>query len=400
MKNYRVTFSLSTFFIMIYIFSACAGSGQKEKADKDTDPWSVRMADAVMTRTDSLVHYLGNTTKRWSYDISFLGEAIDKLGSFDPKYSKYMEDWVKSFIRKDGSVIDYNIEEYNLDRIRPANDLLTQYKREENAVYKVALDRFITQLESHPKTKSGGYWHKKIYPWQMWLDGIFMASPFMTRYAREFNAPEWYDVAAKQVTLIYDKTLDENTGLLVHAWDESREQKWCDPETGKSHYPWGRAMGWYTMALVGVLDNIPADHPDRDQMTLILQKLCDALLKVSDPETGLYYQVLDQGSREGNYLEASCSAMFTYVFAAGAKRGYLDEKYLDIAGKTFDRYVKQFVITDDDGLPTITSVCEVGGLGGNPYRDGSFEYYINERKRNNDPKAVAPFILAAIELGK
>ena len=400
MNKRRISFSPSAYMMLICIFTACAGGGQKEKADDRNVLWSVRMADAVIARADSLVHYLGNTTMKWSYDISFVGEAIDKLGTVDPEYSKFMEDWVRSFIREDGSVIDYNPEEYNLDRIRPANDLLTMYQRDKNPLYKIALDRFITQLESHPKTKAGGYWHKKIYPWQMWLDGIFMASPFMTRYAREFNAPEWYDVAARQVTLIYEKTLDENTGLCIHAWDESREQKWCDPETGKSHYPWGRAMGWYTMALVGVLDNIPADHPERDRIITIFRSLSSALLKVSDPETGLYYQVLDQGNREGNYLEASCSAMFTYAFAAGSKRGYLDEKYLDIAGKTFDSYVKQFVITDDDGLPTITSVCEVAGLGGNPYRDGSYDYYVNERKRNNDPKAMASFIMAAIELGK
>jgi unsaturated rhamnogalacturonyl hydrolase len=326
--------------------------------------------------------------------------AIDRLGSVDPKYSKYMENWVNYFVNKDGSVKDYSPDEYNLDRIYPANNILTLYKRKENSTYQVALDRFISQMESHPKTNSGGYWHKKIYPWQMWLDGIFMASPFMARYGKEFNMSKWIDVATTQVKMIYEKTLDRKTGLLMHAWDESRQQKWCDPETGKSHYPWSRSMGWYTMALVDILDNLPENHPDRDSLIHILQKTCDALLRVSDPESGLYYQVLDQGKREGNYLEGSGSAMFTYVFARGVHKGYLNTKYLVIANNNFDNIIKEFIRVDKDGLLSMINICAVGGLGGNPYRDGSYEYYINERRQTNDPKGVAPFILAAIELGR
>ena len=184
----------------------------------------------------------------------------------------------------------------------------------------MAFDNFIDQLQSHPKTKSGGYWHKKIYPWQMWLDGIFMGSTFMVQYAKEFNAPEWFDVAATQTKMIYEKTLDQASGLLMHAWDESRQQKWCDPETGKSHYPWSRATGWYIMAIVDILEYLPEDHPDRDDLITILQKTCEALLKVQDQKTGLWFQVLNQGGREGNYIEGSGSAMFTYVFARGAHR--------------------------------------------------------------------------------
>jgi unsaturated rhamnogalacturonyl hydrolase len=387
-------------FWIISLFILTATSGRSQVKMPSRQNWSVRMANSVMLRADSLIHHLGVTNPKWSYDVALLGLAIDKLGSIDPKFSDYMEDWVNYFVNVDGTVKDYKPDEYNLDRIFPANNILTLYIRKENPVYKIALDRFIDQMETHPKTHSGGYWHKKIYPWQMWLDGIFMASPFLTRYAREFNQPKWYDIVTFQIKHIYTKTLDEKTGLLVHAWDESRSQKWCDPLTGKSHYPWSRSMGWYTMAILSVLDNLPQNHPDRDSLILILQNTCNALVKVSDQKTGLYYQVLDQGSRTGNYLEGSGSAMFTYVFARGAHKGYLDKSYLDIANRNFDNILKEFIRVDKDGLVSMINICAVGGLGGNPYRDGSYEYYINEKRQDNDPKGVAPFILAAIELGK
>jgi unsaturated rhamnogalacturonyl hydrolase len=381
-----------------FMFGHSISSGQN--AMSNDKKWSVRMANSVMFRADSLIHYLSVKAPKWSYDVAFLGMAIDKLGKVDPKYSKYMEDWVKYFVKEDGSVKDYKPDEYNLDRINPANCILTLYQRKENRTYKIALDSFVKQMETHPKTHSGGYWHKKIYPWQMWLDGIYMASPYLARYAKEFNDPRWYDVVTFQVKEIYSRTVDEMTGLMVHAWDESRSQKWCDPATGKSHYPWSRSMGWYTMAIVDILEYLPRNHPDRDSLITILQKTCEALLRISDPETGLYRQVLDQGKREGNYLEGSGSAMFTYVFARGAHKGYLDKKYLGIAGKNFENMIKEFIRVDNDGYISMINICAVGGLGGNPYRDGSYEYYINERRQNNDPKGVAPFILAALELNR
>jgi unsaturated rhamnogalacturonyl hydrolase len=326
--------------------------------------------------------------------------AVDKLGNINPRYSKYMEDWVNYFVHPDGSVTDYSINEYNLDRIFPGRDVITVYERHPDPKYKIALDNFIEQLETQPKTNSGGYWHKEIYPWQMWLDGIFMASTYMAQYAKVFNAAEWLDVATTQTKMIYEKTLDPATGLLMHAWDESRQQKWCDPATGQSHYPWSRAMGWYTMAVMDILDYLPADHPDRKDLINIMQKTCDALLKVRDPKSGIWYQVLNQDGREGNYLEGSGSAMYIYVFAKGARLGYLDANYRDIANSAFDEFIKQLVTVDDNGLVTIHNICGGCGLGGNPYRDGSFEYYINEKRFDNDTKGVAPFILAAIELDR
>jgi len=361
--------------------------------------WSEKMAESVIARSDSLIYYVDRNPK-WAYDVAFLGMAIGRMGTTDAKYSKYVEDWVDYFVNDDGTVKDYRIAEYNLDRIFPGRNVLDLYRKTHEAKYKKALDNLILQLESHPKTLSGGYWHKNIYPWQMWLDGIFMASTFMVQYADEFDKPEWFNVATFQTKLIYEKTLDKESGLLMHAWDESRQQRWCDPVTGKSHYPWSRATGWYTMAIIDILDYLPKDHPDRGELISILKNTCDALLKVQDPATGLWFQVLNQVNREGNYPEASGSAMFAYVFARGAHKGYLDKKYLEIAEKAFDSILKELVTTGQEGTLTLHNICGGCGLGGNPYRDGSFEYYVNEKRIDNDPKGVAPFILAALELGR
>jgi unsaturated rhamnogalacturonyl hydrolase len=389
----------TTLIVLLILLSSCNSQVPAIKNKTSDQKWSVKMANSVMNRSDSLIFYVDRNPK-WAYDVAFLGMAIDRLGNIDPKYSKYMEDWVIYFVRSDGSIIDYRKEEYNLDRLFPGRNVMTLYQRTKEIKYKYALDNMIDQLKDHPKTNSGGYWHKKIYPWQMWLDGIFMGSTFMVQYAREFNAPEWFDVACTQVKMIYEKTLDQSTGLLMHAWDESRQQKWCDPETGKSHYPWSRATGWYTMAIVDILEYLPQNHPDRDALIGILQKTCDALLKVQDPKTGLWFQVLNQGGREGNYIEGSGSAMFSYVFARGARKGYLDRKFLGIAEKAFDDIIRELITTDDKGFLTMHNICGGCGLGGNPYRDGSYEYYINEKRVDNDTKGVAPFILAALELDR
>jgi len=363
---------------------------------ESNESWAVKMANAVIKRYDSLMYYNG-FSPGWQYDIAMLGQTIDKLGYLDTIYTKYHEDYLNYFVT-DSGIRKYKLEDYNLDNVNPAKGLITLYKRTGKEKYLNAINLIVKQLEQQPKTHSGGYWHKKRYPWQMWLDGVYMSSPFLAQYANEFNKPAWFDTVAFQIMHIYSNTLDPKTGLLYHAWDESKTQRWCDPETVKTKEFWGRAMGWYLMAIVDVLDYLPVDYPKRDSIIKILANTSEALLRVRDSKTGLWYQVLNKGGQEGNYIEGSCSAMFTYVFAKGAKKGYLPADYLDIARKSFLSMIDNFIITGDDGLPVMTSICGAAGLGGNPYRDGSYAYYIGERKVNNDPKGVAPFIMAALEL--
>lgn len=388
------------FILSLVIWMGCNSAQGNKSSDlaKPEKKWSIKMADAVMDEYDSLVYYLNPTKVKWEYDYAFLGQAVDKLGNIDPKYSDYMRSYIDYFVREDGSIYKYKLSDYNIDRVNPGKNVITLYKRTGEAKYKKVIDQLVQQMCDQPKTQSGGYWHKKIYPNQMWLDGIYMASPFLAQYAKEFNAPEWFDVVTHQIKLIYKQTRDEETGLLYHAWDESKEQRWSDPETGLSPHFWSRAMGWYVMAIVDVLDFLPENHKDRPRLIEILQETCEALLGVRDKETSLWYQVLDGGNKEGNYLEGSGSAMFAYVFAKGANNGYLDKKYLRFANETFDGIIKYLITENQDGSIQMKDVCGGCGLGGNPYRDGSFNYYVTEKKVVNDTKGVAPFILAAIEL--
>ena len=391
-------FKKLTLILLLTVF-ACNFRAQDHKSIPADAKWSVRMANSVLARSDSLIYYVDHNPK-WAYDVAFLGLAVDKLGNTNARYSKYMEDWVNYFVKADGSVVDYKISEYNLDRIFPGRNVITLNKRHPDNRYRIVLDNFIKQLETHPRTKEGGYWHKNIYPSQMWLDGIFMASTFMAEYAREYNSPEWFDIACAQTKLIYEKTVDVRSGLLMHAWDESHSQKWCDPLTGKSHYPWSRSMGWYILAIEDILEYLPLDHPDRPVLISILQKTCDALVKVRDQKSGLWFQVLNMGGRPGNYIEGSGSAMYVYAFAKGVHKGYLDKKYFRIAESGFDSIVKELITVNENGMLTMHNICGGCGLGGNPYRDGSYDYYINEKRIDNDPKGVAPFILGAIELDR
>jgi len=389
-------------YLLVSVYVILITCCTHQSSDKAGSPvrWSDTMADAVMQRFDSLCNYNNPGRINWQYDIAILGQAIDKLGYLDAKYSRYHEDYVDHFITDDGKILTYDKEEYNLDNVNPAKGLITQYKRKGDIKYLNAVNTIIDQLQNQPKTHTGGYWHKLKYPWQMWLDGTYMALPFLAQYAKEFNKREWFDTVSGQITLIYHQTLDPATGLLYHAWDESKTQMWCNPSTGQSKHFWGRAMGWYMMALVDVLEYLPSDYESRDSIISIFNSTSEALLRFRDTETGLWYQVLDKQNEEGNYPEASCSAMFTYAFAKGARRGYLPDKFNDVALTSFQSITKHFIKTGEDGLPVMTNICGSAGLGGTPYRDGSYEYYIHEKRVDNDPKGVGPFILAAIELNK
>jgi unsaturated rhamnogalacturonyl hydrolase len=378
----------------------CKSHNTKILTEKKSELWSVKMANSVMNLHDSLIYYEGHEKIKWQYDVAMLAMAIDKLGVIDPKYSDYMKSYMDYFINDDGTVKGYKQEDCNIDNVNPAKNLFTLYKRTGEEKYDKAIQLFVNQMEIQPKTKSGGFWHKKVYPWQMWLDGIYMGSPFLAQYAREYNKKEWFEVVTHQILLVYEKTHDPKTGLLYHAWDESKQQRWANSITGQSPNFWSRAMGWYVMAIVDALDFLPENHPDRNQIILILNNTIDALLKVADKETGLWFQVLDQGGREGNYIEASGSCMYTYAIAKAANKGYIKKKYMQIANKKFDSIIKHLIVSGKDGNLILKNVCGGCGLGGNPYRDGSYNYYINEKVVDNDSKGTGPFILAAIELNR
>ncbi len=317
----------------------------------------------------------------------------------DRKYFDYVVKWADSLINDKGEIYEYKVETYNIDYLNAGKILFDVYKETGNQKYKLAMDRLVRQMKVHPRTLEGGFWHKLIYQHQIWLDGIYMGSPFLAQYGATFNQPELIDDVINQFLICAEHTYDAKTGLYYHAWDESKKQRWANKTTGQSPNFWGRSMGWWMMALVDALDFVPENHPDRAKLIRIVLGLADTLPKYQD-ETGLWYQLLDKGGSPGNYMEASVSSMFLYGFAKAVDKGYIDKKYKAVAEKAYDGLMKNLIVKNQDGTLTLTKCCAVAGLGGDPYRDGSYEYYINERIRDNDAKATGPFIMGCLELGK
>ena len=317
----------------------------------------------------------------------------------DRRYFDYVEAWADSLVDDKGEIHLYKKETYNLDYINSGKVLFDLYNETKKEKYKLAIENLIDQLKKQPRTTDGGFWHKKIYPNQMWLDGLYMASPFMARYGAEFNCPEWIDEAVKQFTLCHQHTYDAKTGLYYHAWNEDRSQRWADPETGHSPNFWGRSIGWWFMAMVDALEYIPQDHSGYADMIKWTKELAETLSKYQD-KNGLWYQVIDQPSRTGNFPEASVTTQCMYAYMKAVNKGYIDSRYRAIAEKAFKGLCNKLLISNPDGTLTLTRCCQVGGLGGKPYRDGSFEYYIGEKMRDNDAKATGPFIMGCIELNK
>lgn len=355
--------------------------------------WSSRMVESTLQR------YTPDEFS-WNYDHGLQVLAIQKAGEAtgDERCLQFVADWIDAFIQPDGAIRTYDMQTYNIDWVNSGKLLFGAYERSGDERYCKAIETLREQMRTHPRNHARGFWHKKIYPFQMWLDSIYMAGPFLSEYALRFNEPETFDDVVHQINLIDKHTRDPKTGLLYHAWDESKQQRWCDPETGLSKYFWGRAIGWYVMAIVDILDHLPQSHPGHSDLIGILDKTAAAIARVQDEATGLWYQILDLPEREGNYLEASASAMFVYAFAKGVRNGYLAQDYLLSARRGYHGLLQNLIKIDAQGLLTLEKVCGGAGLGGVPYRDGSFEYYISEEIISNDPKGVGPFILATLEM--
>ncbi len=391
--------------IALLLFSLCVINVstikplQKENSKKEK--WSVRIAESFLQRNPKFIVYDENPTiQKWNYEQGLMLNSMRQMfnETKDKKYADYIKQNLDQNIQEDGSITTYTVAEYNIDQIGPGRAILFTYLMTKENKYKIAADTLRKQLATHPRTKSNGFWHKKIYPNQMWLDGLYMGAPFYSEYSKMFNQSKDFDDITHQFELIYEKTKDAKTGLLYHAWDESKEQKWANKETGLSEHFWGRAIGWYMMALVDVLDFIPQNHPKRKMLISHLTQLSEVMMNFRDQKSKVWYQIINLPDRAPNYLEASCSAMFVYAFAKGVNKGYLNKKYLKYAKESFDGMLKEFVTVDENGLINLHNTCQGAGLGGKPYRDGTFEYYMSEKKRTNDYKGYGPFLLAAIEL--
>lgn len=359
--------------------------------------WSERMALSIVKRNPWM---LDSTGAGWGYTQGLIYFSFEQLArsTNNKQYSDIIALYANQMIDNNGMIKSFKKEDFNLDNINAGKILFELYKQSGNEKYKLALQRLRDQLKAQPRTSEGGYWHKQRYPSQMWLDGAYMASPFLAQYAATFNEPDAFDEVSRQLLLMEKHLRDSKSGLLYHGWDESKTQIWADKQSGRSPNFWGRAIGWYAMALVDVLDYFPSSHPRRKDLTRILEQLANTLRKFQDKETGLWYQVLDQGNRKGNYLEASASAMFAYAIAKGVRKGYLNRGFQTVAQSGYNGLVNKLIAIKENGEIDLLQVCEVAGLSSD--RDGSYEYYVNEKIRVNDPKGTGPFILASIELNK
>ncbi len=390
--NVKTMKQIVALIVLLISASAC---GQKVAT---TAPWSVRMADSDIIRNPEAWMIDFVKKPKWNYTPGLVCSAIQQVWekTGDEKYLNYIRTFADQMISEDGTIKTYNPKEYNIDKVNSGKFLFGLYAHTGDEKYAKAIRLMREQMRTHPRTSEGGFWHKQIYPHQMWLDGLYMGSPFLAQYAKVFDEPALFDDVAQQVRLIEKYTYDPKINLYYHGWDESKQQRWADKETGRSPHVWGRAMGWYAMALVDILDFFPKEHEAYEDIVESVRRMAGSVVQYQDDKTGLWYQVVDQGDREGNYLEASASSMFTYFLLKAAMKGYVGDEYLAHGKRAYQGILDHLIRVEDNGLVSITQVCGVAGLGGNPYRDGSYEYYVNEIKRDNDPKAVGPFIMASI----
>lgn len=363
-----------------------------------TANWAVRMADTIMERTPRLYEAKGYQGK-WSYDYGVILKGFELLWkqTGDARYLTYIQENMDFFVGEDGSVQGYRLEEYNIDHLNNGKLLFVLYRETGQEKYKKAAALLREQITGHPRTSEGAFWHKKIYPYQIWLDGLYMGSPFYLEYLLEFEGGRGLDDVTRQFILCERHTKDRQTGLLYHAWDEQRVQPWCDPETGLSPNFWGRSLGWYVMALADVLEMLPAGHTDYGTLARIFKDTLSALGKFQDAEAGVWYQVINEGGRKGNYLEASASGMITYGLAKGIRLGVLDSSWLDMLDRAYEGLISEFVLVTGNGWINLNKNCMVAGLGGEDRRDGTYAYYISEPIITNDQKGLGAFLLACGE---
>ena len=376
------------------------------------------------------------TKPKWSYvmgiELEGMLDTYLKYGGDD--ILKYCKMYTDKMIDQQGNITGYDILDYNLDNIRTGHFVTRMYQNWPEEKNLLAMKTMMKQLQDQPRTIADKvYWHKAIYAYQVWLDGIFMGLPFRVLTApitekvkglkgkkgKKDPVTAIYDDAVNQLKITYDRTLDPKTGLNRHAYDETRKTFWADKETGLSQHCWGRAQGWYTMALIEVLDALPENYARRSEVIDLLVKDFDAILKWQDKKSGVWYQVMDSPGREGNYLESTCSAMFTYALLKAYRKGYVGEKYRDAGIKAYKGMIKNFIKVHPDKTISLTECCSVAGLGPaatpeveaamkkinpkgsvkeNRRRDGSYQYYLSEPIRDNDAKGVGPFIWASLEM--
>lgn len=354
-------------------------------------------AAAPMWNKERILYGVPN---KWNYIDGCMITAVLALYEMTGKerYFQFAKDFVDFFVKEDGHIETYNVKEHNIDNVNAARNLFYIYDKTGDEKYKTAITQVRSQLDSMPRTKEGNFWHKSIYPWQVWLDGLYMAQPFYMQYETRFNHMENCLDSIHQFKNVVRLMKDPKTGLYYHGYDESREMYWADKETGCSPNFWVRAIGWFCMALVDTASVIDESlYYEFRFLTKTLEELVDALQPYQD-KSGMFWQVVDRADAEGNYLETSGTALIACAILKGVRLGYLPKKYEKIGLDAFNGIVDKYLTIDDDGNLNLGGICLVAGLGGPTRRDGSLEYYFSEPVVSNEAKGVAPFLLAYTEV--
>ncbi len=336
----------------------------------------------------------------WNYMDGCMIKAIIELYHItkNQQYLKFADDFIDFFVKEDGSILSYRPEEYNLDHVNAGKTLFDLYELTKKEKYRKAIDTVYSQLKNQPRTSGGNFWHKMIYPNQIWLDGLYMAQPFYMQYEVTYNDCKNCSDSYQQFANVYNLMRDTRNGLYYHAYDETRQMFWCDKVTGLSDNFWLRAMGWYAMALIDTMEIMPpALAKEKSDLNRIYKELIDSILPYQDEKTGMWYQVVNRGGIKPNYLETSGSAIFAYAIMKSVRLGFLEPGYFQYGKKAFQGICDTY-LSEENGELQLGGICLVAGLGNKEMREGTFEYYMREPVVKNEAKGVAPLILAYIEL--
>jgi unsaturated rhamnogalacturonyl hydrolase len=375
-------------FLLLAQMVGAFGASTPAKTHATSTDWSVAIVESTMKRYPT-----GESWKGWGYAkaLYLYGVYLTYLRTRDPRYLEHIKSWVDVHIDDQGKI---NREINSLDYMQPGNLLLILNKETKQAKYKLAAENIRKVFDAYPRTKDGGFWHANIpsRAWQLWADGVFMSLPFLARYGQMFGESKYAnDEVVKQMLIYYRHLNDPATGLLWHAYDESGAQPWANPTTHTSAFHWGRAFGWYAMTLIILLDIIPKDQPQRGELIKIVQQLARAFERYQDPNTGLWYQVVDKGDVAGNWLETSCSSMYTYMLWMGVKRGYLPKRYAAVAQKGY-RGVLTKLSLDKDGMTSLIDISEGTNVG-------DLTYYFGRKRNENDFHGLGAFLIMNEEMG-
>lgn len=358
--------------------------------------WSIRIAQSARTLWPT-----PNDLGGFNYTQGMVAEGLCAIAARTGRIAdaEYAKAWLDRFVRPDGTIDpkDYPPTLFSLDRVRPGPALLLTYERTKDDRYLEAAKVLAKQLDEQPRTSDGGYWHRSTYPNQMWLDGIYMADVFSAKFGALTHDPKYFDDAVRQITLINRHTHDAKTGLYFHGWDETKTRPWANKETGTSPEIWGRAVGWYAMAMADVLDVLPPDHPGRAEVLSIFQSLCQALPKFQDRNTAMWYQIVDKPTGPKNYVESSCSLMFGYAMLRGGQRGWLPPEYLEYGRRAVRGVLNQKVDLKPDGTMDIRDTVVVGTLGG---KGGFYDTYMQDKIVTNDQKSIGTFMFLSLALAE